>query len=162
MSRAYGLSGSELEQLDGVAIAYAVHEQLTARTAVEWDVEICAALYGGMSTRSELAVTDWRYLTNVEARASSFAVAVSDLLSQPPRPDSRLVGIFHSHTEGSAVPSDLDWVTSSYLPLVWIIGTAGGRNLRMTAYAWSKVGMCEVTVRISDDGGSCRGQRELS
>ena len=145
MRRRYGLSGMELKQLRAVVIESALRQQLGTHAGAA-GYEICAALYGYVEN-SSLVVTGWRRLTNRDP-SGCFMVSVNELLHPAPSGvKSRLVGLFHSHLQGLAQPSDLDCSSIARLPFVWTITSVAGDELR--AFTWSKAGVRELSVQRS-------------
>jgi proteasome lid subunit RPN8/RPN11 len=104
--------------------------------------ERCAALYGHLDYGS-MAIGRRRWLVNREPCSYSFAASVTELLAKPIKP-ARLLGLFHSHPRGSALPSDLDCAGIARLPFVWAIAgfDDGVENLR--GFAWSNSGVREI------------------
>jgi len=123
--------------------------------------EVCAALYGGVSG-AELDIQAWRPLDNTAASPACFAVPVARLLTSAGAGragSDRLVGLFHSHPGGLAVPSDLDCLGIARLPFVWAIAAAGpgpgagpgaepGHPAAATLrfFAWSEHGVREISA----------------
>lgn len=163
MRRKFGLTAPEITGLGRVTVEPAVRLALLA-AARSTPGEACAALYGGIDGPA-LLVGGWRHLENAEP-GGCLAISVADLLAEggtaavprdpaavPRDPAAggesagpgRLIGLFHSHPAGEAVPSDLDCVAIARLPFVW--GIAGGRGQvrgSLRFFAWSGAGVREL------------------
>src|ERR1700737_2094366 len=105
MARRFGLSATDLKDLREVMIERRVRLQLVRALETKGN-ERCAALYGHVEGGS-VAIDQRRWLVNREACSHGFAASVGELLAQPVQ-SARLLGLFHSHPCGSALPSDLD------------------------------------------------------
>lgn len=161
MRRKFGLTAPELTGLGRVTVEPAVRVALLA-AARSTPGEACAALYGGLDGPA-LLVSGWRHLENAEP-GGCLAISVAELLAEggtaaAPRDPAagdpaaggesagpaRLIGLFHSHPAGEAVPSDLDCVAIARLPFVWGIARGRGQvrgSLRF--FAWSGAGVREL------------------
>lgn len=141
MGRRFGLSAAELKDLRKVMIDRSVQLQLTEALDTTGN-ELCAALYGHLEDGT-VAVDRRRWLLNREACSSSFAASVTELLAQPLK-FARLLGVFHSHPCGAALPSDLDCAGIARLPFVWVIAGFDDGDPELRAFAWSDSGVREI------------------
>lgn len=161
MGRRFGLTGIELRQVREVALGNDVRHELQSHSFAA-SIEICAALYGHLDS-SSLTVGECRWLVTEQAGPSCFTVSVDELLQpglaaeKPVQPTgrlaapesgqaSRLVGLFHTHPLGSALPSDLDRRSIARLPFIWTIAGLEDGEPRLRAYAWTELGIRELTV----------------
>jgi proteasome lid subunit RPN8/RPN11 len=140
--RRFGLTGTELRQLEAVRVAAGVRLALLA-AARTTPGEACAALYG-TAAGSLLAVSGRRQLRNSDP-GSCFTISVADLLAADTPAAARLVGLFHSHPHSPAVPSELDSLAIARLPFVWAITSrCAGPAGTLRFYAWSTAGVREL------------------
>lgn len=161
MGRKFGLSATERDRLNDVVIEIEVREELQAGIRAQRD-EGCAALYGHEEDGS-LSIDECRWLLNRVAGPACFTVSVNELLygspagpapesdgantTPPLHRGSRLVGLFHSHPNGSALLSDTDSMSISHLPFVWAIAGFMDHVPELRCFAWSAQGTREIQCR---------------
>ena len=122
MPRRYGLTDLELSCIAEVSVASVIHDRLCA-VAASAIGEVCGALYG-QTSGNVLQISHLQICTNRTTADSEFMLDLDSLYESARRPEVqavRLVGIFHSHPDGTAVPSQFDCYYIERTPFVWAI-----------------------------------------
>jgi proteasome lid subunit RPN8/RPN11 len=105
------------------------------------DIEICGALVGNHSTVEEV----WPLANQSSNHRSSFLIPAEEVLRVEREAAVRgfdLIGFYHSHPDGTAVPSQIDLLqaVSGYLYLI----VAGDREIRAWRLRADRSGFDEV------------------
>ncbi len=90
--------------------------------------ESCAILFGKDGKVSELFLTE-----NIEKSPANFTISNKQLIEAYKTAEERemdVIGIFHSHPESEAYPSDTDKRFMESNPVVWIIYSGINKNFR--------------------------------
>ena len=90
--------------------------------------EACAILFGKGDLVSELFLTE-----NIEASPINFTISNDQLIEAyrtAEEKDLEVIGIFHSHPNSDAFPSNTDIEFMQSNPVVWIIYSGVNKNFR--------------------------------
>lgn len=94
--------------------------------------ESCAILFGSMTTEA-VTVSDIFLTENAKESATEFAVPDGQLLRAYQKAEdagTAIIGIFHSHPNSEAYPSDTDVKFMECNPVVWLIYSGTRREFR--------------------------------
>ncbi len=116
---------------------------ITATVETAWPREGCGLIVGGVDANGDARVTSVIPSPNLAEGLDRFEVdpAVRLRVERGLVPQERLIGHFHSHTNGKAVPSATDRGMVFEPELLWIIvGVQDGKAVETRAYQFDVVG----------------------
>lgn len=138
-----------------VVVAAAIGAHLFAAATRTWPEECCGALLGEMSADGRFRVTGIAELANSSAgdRRTGFAIAPADLAACVARVGvDAVLGFYHSHPVGPAVPSPRDLAQASPWPGYLQAIVVPGATEEITFFVVKPDGWHAVVAKRSVDG----------
>lgn len=111
--------------------------------------ESCAILFGSTSG-SDATVSEVFLTENIEESPRRFTISNEQLIrayGEAEKKKTDVVGIFHSHPDSGAYPSNTDREFMSSNPVVWVIYSGIDREFRAFTLDGRKEEVREVAVR---------------
>ncbi|RDJ32768.1 MAG: peptidase [Crenarchaeota archaeon] len=122
--------------------------QLLEHAEKEKPNESCAILYG-KNDDSKAIVTEIYFTKNIEESPINFTISNEELIKAYKTAEEKhleIVGIFHSHPDSMAVPSNTDKRFMESNPVVWVIYSGVSKEFK--AYTLNE-SVKEVTIQTS-------------
>ena len=114
--------------LDKITITKTQKQILTNHAQKEIPNESCAILFGKKNIVSEIFLTE-----NIEESPINFTIANDQLIEAyktAEKNELEIIGIFHSHPNSIAYPSNTDKKFMHSNPVVWVIYSGVEKNFR--------------------------------
>ncbi|WP_255464148.1 M67 family metallopeptidase [Nitrosopumilus sp. b1] len=133
---------------DTISFSENQKRQLLEHAEKEKPNESCAILYGKIK-ESNAIVTEIYFTKNIDESPVNFTISNEELIKAYKIAEDKqldVVGIFHSHPDSMAIPSNTDKKFMESNPVVWVIYSGASKELK--AYTLDE-SIKEVVIQTS-------------